>query len=133
MEAEDVIVKLAILRPPTTTLDLEGNAILDIYDPSEGHLLELMQAQDTFHGEYGGLSDGCLHFTYFDQAEGGSVLHFEDYTSEYLRVLISLVPEWVWRGTSLSLVMPGVSGLEYVDQDEDEDEDEDPGQQLVSA
>lgn len=116
MNPEDVVVKLATLHRPTS-LDLRGHATLDIYDPSEGHLLELMRAQDEFHGEYGGLSDGCLALTYFDQGEGGSVIHFEEYDTHHLRVLILLVPEWVWRGTQLTLVLPGVAGLEYGDQE----------------
>lgn len=99
---EQVILDTAILEK-LHTIDTRGHSTLDIYDPSEGHLLALMRAQDEFHGEYGGFSDGHLSLTYFDQGESGAVINFEEYDAHHLRILIALVPTWVWRGTRVSL------------------------------
>jgi len=99
---EQVILDTAIIEEPHA-IDTRGYSTLDIYDPSEGHLLALMKAQDEFHRKYGDISDGGLHLTYFDQGEGGAVIHFEDYDAHYLRIFIALVPTWVWKNTRVSL------------------------------
>jgi hypothetical protein len=104
VKPEQVILDTAVLQPPAS-ITLDGSATLDIFDPSEGHLLALMRAQDAFHDAHGLVSDGHLGLTYFDQGDGGSILHFEKYDARHLRLLIALVPAWVWRGTSVTLEM----------------------------
>lgn len=107
---EDVILATAKRVKPSLTIP-EGETLIQLFDISEGHLLALMKAVDAFHARHGFESDGHLEMHYFDQGDGGMHVELADFDPEYLRVFIPLVPEWVWRGTRLSLVLPGVADV----------------------